>query len=194
VISKRLRGLIGLAFAGSIFGLPFQQIMPVFTERVFEVGASGLGVILSSLGMGALVGSLAVGPFAAISKVDALQYATGLGFGLLLVLFGLAPDFLSATVLMFVLGAVSAAFIALNNAVILSETDRAYFGRVVAVYGMTFAVMPIAALPLAWLSDVIGARPAVVAEGVVLTLVVLGVMALSGAGARTGTIVSTGRQ
>jgi MFS family permease len=194
VISKRLRGLIGLAFAGSIFGLPFQQIMPVFTERVFEVGASGLGVILSSLGIGALVGSLAVGPFAATSKVDALQYATGLGFGLLLVLFGLAPDFLSATVLMFVLGAVSAAFIALNNAVILSETDRAYFGRVVAVYGMTFAVMPIAALPLAWLSDGIGARPAVVAEGVVLTLVVLGVMALSGAGARTGTIVSTGRQ
>jgi MFS family permease len=194
VSSRRLLGLIGLAFAGSVFGLPFQQIMPVFTERVFEVGASGLGIILSSLGIGALVGSLAVGPFATSSKVDTLQYGSGLGFGLLLVLFGLAPEFTSATVLMFIIGAVSAAFIALNNAVILTATDRPYFGRVVAVYGMTFAVMPIAALPLAWLTEQIGPRPTVVAEGVVLTLAVLIVMMINGAGARGGTIASTGRQ
>jgi MFS family permease len=192
--SRRLVGLFGLAFAASFLGLPFQQIMPLFSERVFEVGASGLGLLLSSLGIGALIGSLAVGPFATSPKVDALQNATGLGFGILLVLFGLAPELVSATVLVFIVGAASAAFIALNNALILADTERAYFGRVVAVYGMTFAVMPIAALPLAWLSDQVGARATVIAEGAVLSVVVLVVMALNQTTARSGTIPHTGRQ
>jgi MFS family permease len=192
--SRRLLELMGLAFAGSLFGLPFQQLMPVFSERVFDVGAPGLGMLLSALGIGALIGSLAVGPFAASAKADWLQNATGLGFGGLLVLFGLAPGFISAIVLVFFAGAVSAAFIALNNALILAHTDRAYFGRVVAIYGMTFALMPIASLPLAWLSDQIGARATVVAEGLVLTLAVLIVMALAAAGRRGGTIATEGRQ
>jgi len=191
--SRRLLGLIGLAFAASFFGLPFQQIMPVFSERVFEVGASGLGIILSALGIGALIGSLAVAPFANSPKVDTLQNATGLGFGVLLVLFGLAPEFISATVLVFILGAMSAAFIALNNALILADTDRPYFGRVVAVYGMTFAVMPIAALPLAWLTEQIGARPTVIAEGVLLTLTVLAVTTVNAAETRGGAISPAGR-
>jgi MFS family permease len=192
--SRRLFELIGLAFAGSLFGLPFQQLMPVFSERVFDVGAPGLGMLLSALGIGALVGSLAVGPFAASAKADWLQNATGLGFGVFLVMFGLAPGIISATVLIFIAGAVSAAFIALNNALILAQTDRAYFGRVVAVYGMTFALMPIASLPLAWLSEQIGARATVVAEGIVLTLAVLIVMALNAAGRRSGTIATDSRQ
>ena len=97
-------------------------------------------------------------------------------------------EFISATVLVFMLGAVSAAFIALNNALILADTARPYFGRVVAVYGMTFAVMPIAALPLAWLTEQIGARPTVIAEGVLLTVTVLGVTTVNSAITRAGAI------
>ncbi|MFC1909366.1 MFS transporter [Chloroflexota bacterium] len=39
-------------------GMPYQQLLPIFTEDILKVGASGLGLLISVSGAGALVGSL----------------------------------------------------------------------------------------------------------------------------------------
>jgi MFS family permease len=171
--SRVLMALIALAFAGSIFGLPFQNLMPLFSERVFEVGAVGLGILMTSLGIGALVGSFAVGLVANAQRLPRIQLIAGLTFGISLLGFALAPAFALAVGLLFIVGATSAAFIALNNTLIMANTDRRFFGRVTSVYGMTFAIFPLAALPMAWVADHVGGPATVAGAAIIVSLAVL---------------------
>ena len=40
--------------------MPFQALLPVFAEKVWQVGPQGLGVLSGSAGIGAVVGSIYV--------------------------------------------------------------------------------------------------------------------------------------
>jgi hypothetical protein len=55
----------------------------------------------------------------------------------------------------------------------MGNTDPKLYGRVLSVYLMTFAVTPIAALPLAWATDHMDPRLAVLITGVLVTLAVM---------------------
>ena len=65
----------------TMFGMPIQILMPVFSEDVYEVGAGGLGVMLGAFGLGALVGSLLIAGLAQ-TRVPGLQLALGAAVGL----------------------------------------------------------------------------------------------------------------
>ncbi len=68
-------------------------------------------------------------------------------FGLALAFFALAPDFLTATVLMLFVGAASNIYMALNNTMIMANCDSRMHGRVMSVYMMAFSMMPLATMP-----------------------------------------------
>ncbi|HZU06344.1 MAG TPA: MFS transporter [Chloroflexota bacterium] len=176
--SPVLVALLALAVVPLFFGLPYQTLMPVFAERVFAVGAAGLGVLMTASGLGALGGALAVAALANSSRPAVLQLGCGLAFGLSLVAFALAPVFPVAVALLVVVGFASAAYTALNNTLLLSNATPQFYGRVMSVYMLTFAVMPIATLPAAWLADHVGGRATIGAGGVVVAAVVAGVAAL----------------
>jgi MFS family permease len=58
--ARRETGLLLVVLFGFtivIFGMPYVQLTPVFTESILKVGASGLGILTSVSGIGALVGS-----------------------------------------------------------------------------------------------------------------------------------------
>ena len=166
--------LLSLACVTLFFGMPYQQLMPVFSERVFEVGPIGLGIMMGANGLGALAGSLFVAALSGLARPALLQIACGTGFGLALVGFALAPTFAVAVFLMLLVGFASAAYIAFNSTLIMSNTEPRLYGRVLSVYLLTFAVTPVAALPLSWLTEQLGARTAVASFGAVVVLVVLG--------------------
>ena len=46
--------------AMAIFGQQYQTFMTLFSERVFHVGASGLGLLMAMSGVGALAGAVMV--------------------------------------------------------------------------------------------------------------------------------------
>jgi hypothetical protein len=58
----------------------------------------------------------------------------------------------------------------LNSTLLMGNTDPRLYGRVLSVNLMTFAVTPIAALPLAWATDQIDPRTAVLVAGVLVGL------------------------
>ncbi|MFC1909613.1 MFS transporter, partial [Chloroflexota bacterium] len=43
---------------GMICRMPFMQLLPMFTEDILKVGATGMGILMSVSGIGAIVGSL----------------------------------------------------------------------------------------------------------------------------------------
>jgi len=176
--SPVLLALMGLACVPLLFGLPYLTLLPLFAERVFDVGAAGLGALSAAAGIGGLAGSLTVATISGHSRPAALQLGFGVGFGLALIAFGLAPAFPVAIVALAVAGFTSAAYAALNNTLVMGNTDARLYGRVMSVYLMTYAVMPIASFPAAWLADHIGGPATVAGGGAIVVAAVVGVAAL----------------
>jgi MFS family permease len=176
--SPVLLALLGLALVPLIFGVPYQTLMPLFAEEVFVVGAAGLGVLMAASGIGALLGALTVAALSGYSRPALLQLALGVVFGLSLAAFAFSPSYLLAVGLLVVVGFTLSGYNTLNNTLIMGNTEPRLFGRVMSVYLLTFAVMPIASLRAAWLADQVGGRAVVGGGGLVIALAMLGVATL----------------
>jgi MFS family permease len=176
--SPVLLALLGLAVVPPVFGLPYQMLLPLFSEVVFGVGASGLGILTAAAGVGALAGSLAMAALANSPRPAVLQLWLGVGFGLALVAFGAAPSFAVGVVLLALAGFASAAYTALNNTLVMANSEPRLHGRVMSVYLLTLGATPVAAFPMSWLADLIGGPAAIALGGAVVALVVAGVALL----------------
>ncbi|MGE3268914.1 MAG: MFS transporter [Chloroflexota bacterium] len=167
------RSLLGTAFLLLVLGAPVLNIMPVFSERVFQVDATGLGMLLSANGVGALIGSVGVAAVTGFRRLGLVQVGFGFAFALSIIGFSLSPTMIVAVVMIGLFGASQSCYMALNSTMLMGNTEPRMYGRVLSVYLMTFAVTPIAALPLAWATDIIDPQLATLFAGLsVLTAVI----------------------
>jgi MFS family permease len=173
--SPALLALLAMGAAMAIFGQQYQTLMTLFSERVFHVGAGGLGLLMATAGLGALAGAVMVAAVSRIGRPGALQVAIGIAFAATLIGFGLAPSFLLALVLLAVVGFCGAAFMGLNSTLIMSNAPPNLYGRIMSIYMLTFAAQPLGALPLAWVADVAGAPASMVVAGIVVLAMVAGI-------------------
>jgi MFS family permease len=113
-----------------------------------------------------------------------LQLVSGLGFGLSLVFFALQSDLILALAGLTVLGFTATFFQALNATMVMSASDPRYYGRVMSVNMMTFALMPLGTVPIGFIADMIGSvdiasltllgvQAAQVGAGVIVTVFIL---------------------
>jgi MFS family permease len=167
-----LMALLMLAVAPVILGMPYQALMPVFAEDVFDVGASGLGVMMTVNGIGALLGSLVVASMSNVSRRGLMQLALGVTFGLSLALFAFGGRYEIALLALLLVGAASAAYMSLNSTLVMHNADRQFHGRVMSVYMLTFSAMPLSVLPFGALADAFGAPVTIGIGGLLLVGVV----------------------
>lgn len=161
-----------IGFFPMVISMPYQTLLPLFAETVHGTGAQGLGVLSAGAGVGALVGSLAIAVSTRYPSPARLQMLMGAGLGLSLVGYGLAPNFWLAVILVAAVGFTSASFMALNNTLIMTNTEPRLYGRVMSVYLLTFGFAPAATIPAGWLADQIGGPATVAGSGVLVVLVI----------------------
>jgi MFS family permease len=166
--SPIVRALLGMALLSTFFGMPYQTLLPLFSERVYAVGATGLGLMMAAIGVGALAGSLAVATFGRGFRPAVLQLGLGVGYGLALVGFALAPAFPLAVAALALVGFLSSGYMVLNNSLVMGNVEPRLYGRVMSVYLLTWAMMPFGAMPLAWLADQVGGRATVALAGLIV--------------------------
>ena len=75
-------------------------------------------------------------------------------------------------------GGTSAAYQALNNTLIMGNTEPRLYGRVMSVYMLTFAALPLGTFPASWIADHVGGRATVAGCGIIVALSVLTVAVL----------------
>jgi Na+/melibiose symporter-like transporter len=189
--SEAIVAMIGMNLVVVVFGQSYQTLMPVVAERVFNAGAEGLGLLLASSGAGALAGALMVASLSKFRRPAALQLSLAIGLGLALVAFALTRSFPVAVGLLVVVGFLFSAFSALNNTLLMANTDARLTGRVMSIYLLTWGAMPFGSLPLAWLADRAGAPVAIALAGAIVSSVVLGVAILHPAVHRIGWVAAT---
>ncbi|MBT7893200.1 MAG: MFS transporter, partial [Deltaproteobacteria bacterium] len=167
--------LLVIAFVPILVAMPYQMLLPVFAKSVFHAGETGLGLLMSSVGVGALLGSSAVAILSNYRQKGLLMLGAGSVFGVFLVLFANASSLWIASICLLFVGSGSAMFMILTNSLIMENTPEAYVGRVMSLFVMTFGLMPLAVLPAGGLAEFVGAPLVVSGGGVILFLVIGGV-------------------
>lgn len=170
--SEYLTGLIILAAVPTMLVLPYSNLLPVFAEHELKIGASGLGLLMSLNGLGAVLGALAVAGWRKLTNMRGVMIWSSMGFAVVVLLFAYTTVTLLAGVLMFLAGAVSAIYMAVNNTKIQLSVDDSVRGRVLGVYLLTWGLLPVGTLPAGALADRHGA-PAAVAGMSILALVLI---------------------
>lgn len=153
-----------------LLGMPFRQLLPVFSSNVFHAGPGGLGILLGASGAGAILGSMSVARLRGDRPMVRLPGLLGALVGLAVAAFAIAPEFAAAVVLAAIAGGSIAAFTTTNSAVVASAADPAYYGRAASLYQLTFAFGPLGAIPVAALADRIGPSAAVLSGGLLLVV------------------------
>jgi MFS family permease len=160
--------LVAMAAISMFLGMPYLQLMPLFANRVFDVGSAGLGLLLAASGVGAVAGTLAAARLRGDRQVVRWQPVLGVGLGVTVVLFAVSPGFPVALATAAVAGFASSAFAIVNYSLVIRATEPRLYGRVASIYQLTFAFGPLGAIPVAALADRVGAPTAVAFGGVLL--------------------------
>jgi len=154
---RLILGLIAMVGAVSLFGISYVILMPVFADNVLKTGVKGLGVLMSSAGLGALAGALVLARLGDFKYKGKLLIASVFSFAIFLMLFSLTKNFLLAIFLLVFIGFASVVPIALINTLLQINVPDKFRGRVMSIFMITFAgTMPFGHLISGSLSQVFG--------------------------------------
>jgi MFS family permease len=167
-----LIALLLLAYIPILLGMPFQQLLPVFQSDVLDVSPRALGFMYTAVGLGAIFGSMVVAYLADTPHKNRLQIMSGIAFGITLAAFALSTNYVLALGLLAVAGFMSSGYLTFNRMLVVLQTDRPLYGRVMSVYGMTWSLMPLALLPIGALVDRYGAPATIAGSGLLLSLTI----------------------
>jgi MFS family permease len=151
-----LTGLIVVALATNVLVMPYINLMPVFARDELGVGSSGLGMLLTSVGIGTVAGALAVARSPGLATRPRAQLVTAAAFTALVLLFAIAQNLALAVPLLFAAGWASASFLAINQTALQMRVADEVRGRVLSVYLLTWGMLPLGQLFVGALADRIG--------------------------------------
>jgi MFS family permease len=151
--------------------MPFQTLLVVFTEEVWDVGSRGLGVLYAVSGLGGLLGSVYVAQRSEMRGRLGMMLGSLVAFASFLLAFAMSPWFLLGLPLVLLANVFSSVFGTLNNAAIQVLIPDRVRGRVSSFLMMSFGVTPLGTLPMAAVAERFGA-PVAVAGASALVMVV----------------------
>lgn len=167
-VSPALLVLLGLGLVRVLFVMPYRTLMPAFTRDVLGFDATGLGLLMSATGAGALASSLVLCATGDYRSKGKLLLLGGIIVGAALVLFVSIPVMVSTFLFVAVVGAFNNVVMVMNNTLVQTHSEVAYRGRVLSVYMMSWGLTPLGTIPAGALADRYGVPIVVVVQGVLV--------------------------
>jgi MFS family permease len=180
---ETLLSLFIFAVVTMLLAQSYQQLLPAYALGVFDVGAEGQGVMQAVVGIGGLVGSLTMAYLSRNPNRAKLQAYTGTALGVALMLFGLCAAtgwFLVSLGALFLVGLTLDFNATINQTLIMLNADRGLYGRVMAVYMMTWALSGFSASLSGVIMDQFGGAVTMLAQGLVLAVFVVVMASFNG--------------
>ncbi|MBW2369269.1 MAG: MFS transporter [Deltaproteobacteria bacterium] len=166
LLTLLLFGLVPMFLA-----MPFQNLLVVFAEKVWEVGSRGLGLLSAAAGVGGVVGSIWVAAYGSAYNRLKRMMISMLIFGVALFFFAVSPYFLLGMVLVFIANIFSSIHGTLNNTAIQLLIPDRIRGRISSFLMMSFSLPLFGTLPVAALAEGFGAPFAVGFSAVLATII-----------------------
>jgi len=142
--------------------------LPAFAVDALGQGPEGYGLLLSMVGLGALLGSLSLASITQLRRRGLLTISGGLALGVLIVAVSFAGNVATAMPLFLLLGWASTTFTTTMNIIIMTDVDDAFRGRMASMYMLTFSVHPAGALGLGVIARETGIATAYMITGLAL--------------------------
>jgi MFS family permease len=148
---------LALAFVIGTFGFNYQITIALMSREVFDLGAEAFGLLSTFFAVGSLTGALVSARRSARPRQSFLVVSV-IAFGVLTVVSGLMPGFVSFAVLLVPTGAAALVFAVANNSYVQLGVDPQMRGRVMALYFMCFmGGTPLGAPLIGWIAEHLGA-------------------------------------
>lgn len=164
--------LLTLSFMGMIAaGYSYQVILPGFLKNDLGRDQKDIGWMLGVSAIAGLVVTIGVASLAGSKHAWKLMLGSGAVLGVSLVLLAASPSFTLALGAMLLVGGGSSGFQLLNNALVMQESDPAFYGRVMSITMLAWGMNGLAGFPFGLLADAVGERETLLIMG----LLVLGV-------------------
>jgi len=162
--------LIMLALVTTLLSLPTRTLFAPYASELLSGGALEVGLMLASIGGGALIGTLIAASIPQKTKKGKFILLTSLLSGLSILVLGFSSITIFSIFLCFFLGLGDAGRRSLNPSMIIEKTPNEYRGRVMGFYAMSFGFIPLGAIPMGIISDKYGVNIAFIFSGLALII------------------------
>ena len=162
--------LIMLALVTTLLSLPTRTLFAPYASELLSGGALEVGLMLASIGGGALIGTLVAASIPQKTKKGKFILLTSLLSGLSILVLGFSSITIFSIFLCFFLGLGDAGRRSLNPSMIIEKTPNEYRGRVMGFYAMSFGFIPLGAIPMGIISDKYGVNIAFILSGLALII------------------------
>lgn len=156
-------------------------LMPIFAVNVFRTGPEGLGLMLSAVGAGGVVGGIVSVWTARMERIGRTQVLAVLVFAGAMIGFALSPHIGVAALFLFIAGIAEMINMSSNHTALQMNAPLAMRGRVASLLPMFPALMALGALSSGTCADWLGAPGAVIIMALLAALIVITAWLRSGA-------------
>ena len=168
--SPTLLGLMVMALITSLFGMTYYMLLPAWAREALDVRSDGLGMLMMTLGVGALVGTITLASLQNFRRRGVLLLVSCVAWGTALAVFSQTTTYQVAVPLLLFIGLSSALFRALSMTLMQLHASPKMRGRVMSIAMMTFGIMPLSALPFGAIAERWGTPDALLLSGALLAL------------------------
>ena len=162
-----------IVFFASLFIVPFTTLLPVFARDLLGVGATGQGLLLTGMGVGALASAFLLASVGERLPRGMLMLAGVAVYGLVIIAFAASPWFKLSLALMGIVGLCHVSAHALIQTVIQSYSPSEFRGRTTAIFHMSQVIMTLGSMLVGALAALWGAQWAVASMGAAGTIAVI---------------------
>ncbi|PKN83054.1 MAG: hypothetical protein CVU47_00760 [Chloroflexi bacterium HGW-Chloroflexi-9] len=170
---RLMLSILGISFMSSIFGMPYQFLMPGYVADIFDGGGAEVGQLLAISAVGALAGALILATLPSKQR-GRMLLGGSLVLGIGLIAFVQTQNFWLAGAFLMIVGIGSSFRQALSQGLLHSNVENAYRGRVMAVFMMQMSMMQLSTFLVGIIGDRVGIQNAIggLGVGLVITAIV----------------------
>jgi predicted MFS family arabinose efflux permease len=169
----RVRMLLIISAATSLFGAPYLAMTPVFARDIFHLGETGLALLMGVAGAGALFGALFLAYLGDLRRKGWFVLGGDFGFAVCLICFALSKNLTLSLIFLFGLGFAIVCSVAVTNTLLQKLVTDEMRGRVMSLFMLSFiGAMPIGNLIAGAASHRFGVSRTLAVGGVIIAIFV----------------------
>ncbi len=176
--SPTLRPLLLMGVVVEMYGFSHMIMLPVIARDVLHVGATGLGLLTSAGGVGALIATFFVAGLGDFKAKGWLLVGGSAGFGLFLILFAASTWFPLSQFLLAAARATAITYDSVMATLLQTNAPDRMRGRVMSFYALTFGMNPIGGIQAGAIAGFFSAPLAIGIGGAIVMLNALRVVRL----------------
>jgi MFS family permease len=172
----RVSALLLVSGVNSLFGAPYFTLVPIYARDIFQLGETGLAVMMGTAGAGAFFGALLVAYLGDFKRKGWFVLGGAVAYGAFIMNFALSTHLAFSLVFLFGVGFSVVVSVALTNTLLQKLVTDQMRGRVMSMFMLSFiGTMPIGSIVAGTVSSSIGPQFTLAAGGLIVTIFAIGV-------------------